>query len=171
MKVLLGVFGFAVRREVGDEHGARSRGDYLSSPRVVYVDPRPTLKPTPLPKSVIKLQFLSKSRPRPWTLAVLVFQKSSASLGAHNEQPAIPGTRRAALGIVASSSLGLFPQQDELFASHRHPVSAAESCCPRTPLLAAAGWGGAGQGAGMGTTPLFIDQTTTKPLCMTEQSH
>lgn len=75
------------------------------------------------------------------------------------------------LGIVASSSPALFPQWDELFALHRHPVSAAESCCPRTWLLAAAGWGGAGQGGGMGTAPLFTDQATTPPLCMTEQTH
>lgn len=105
------------------------------------MDLGPTLKPTPLPKSIIKLQFLSKSRPRPWTLAVRVFQKSSAPLGAHNEQPAIPGTRRAALGIVAGSSPGLFPPWDELLALHRRPASAAESCSPRTPLLAAVGLG------------------------------
>lgn len=131
------------------------------------MDLRPTLKLTPLPESVIKLQFLNKSRPRAWTLAVLVLQKSSAPLGAHNEQPAIPGTRTVALGIVASSSPGLFFEWDEPFASHRCPVSAAESsCCPHVPLLAAAGWGGAGQGLAWGEPhSLFIDQTTTKLLC------
>lgn len=47
-------------------------------PRVVCLDPRPTLKPN-LPKSVIKLQFLSKSRPRPWTVAVLVVSEELCS--------------------------------------------------------------------------------------------
>lgn len=64
-------------------------------------------------KSIIKLQFLSKSRP--WTLAVVVVQRSSAPRGAHSEQPALPGTGSAAWGIAASSSPGLFPCWDELW--------------------------------------------------------
>lgn len=80
----------------------RRAGVVTSPPQGGLFGPQP-------PKTVIQLAFLSKSRPGAWAVAVLVFQRSSAPLGARNEQPAIPGTGRAALGMLPSSSPGLFP--------------------------------------------------------------
>lgn len=79
-----------------------------------------------------------------------------------SEQPALPGPGRAALGIVASSPPGLVPCWDELWRC----TGAAEPCCPRTLLLGAAAWEGAGTGTACSssTKPVRDSRAAEPPL-------